>query len=59
VTVEVKVDVSGLGPGTYELGALTITGTAGWEPVIGSPGTVPVTVYVGNFFKVYLPVAVK
>jgi hypothetical protein len=59
VTVEVKVDVSGLGTGTYELGALTITGTAGWEPVIGSPGTVPVTVYVGNFFKVYLPVAVK
>jgi hypothetical protein len=57
--VEVEVDVSGLRPGTYQLGALTITGTAGWEPVSGSPATVPVTVFVGNFLKVYLPVIAR
>jgi hypothetical protein len=58
-TVDVQVDTRGLEPGTYHLGNITITGMAGSEHVNGSPVTIPVTLYLGNVSRVFLPVAIK
>jgi len=57
--VMITVLTTGLGAGTYALGDITITGTADGDPVDGSPATVSVTLYVGDVYRVYLPLVVR
>ena len=59
-TLPVTVSVSGYTTGTYDLGSIVITGTvAGEGEVIGSPATIPVTLYVGEVHRVYLPLTLR
>jgi len=44
---------------TYDLGHITVTGTVGSEPAGGSPVTVPVSLYVGNVSRTFLPVIIR
>jgi hypothetical protein len=55
VAVKAEIDTRGLGPGTYHLGNLTVNGMVESEHVNGSPVIVPVTLYVGNVSRVFLP----
>jgi hypothetical protein len=55
--VAVTIAASGYSTGTYSLGNITVSGTSGGVSV-GSVN-VPVTLYVGQVYKVYLPVAIK
>jgi hypothetical protein len=57
--VEVTIDASGFVTGTHDLGTITITGTVESEPADGSPTTVPVSLYVGDVFKNFLPIVIE
>jgi hypothetical protein len=57
--ISVEISTSGLGPGTYDLGDITITATTDGKPIVGSPVVIPVTLYVGDVYEVYLPLAVS
>jgi hypothetical protein len=65
--IQVTIDLSGLLSGTltvvltdtYDLGHVTITGTTAAGPVAGSPVNVPVTLYVGDVSKVFLPLVIR
>jgi hypothetical protein len=55
-TVEVTVSASGYNnKGTYDLGDIRITGESDGETVEGSPLIIPVTLYVGEVHKSFLP----
>jgi hypothetical protein len=56
VVVAVRVNPSGYGHGSHNLGNITITGTdSEGNPAANSPATVGVTLLVGNFSRLYLP----
>jgi hypothetical protein len=57
--VEVTIDTSGYGPGTYALGTLTIRGTRDGQDVADSPAEIPLTLYVGDVHRTYLPVVCR
>jgi len=63
--VQFVVDLSNLVTDTlllptwYELGTVTITGTADGQPVDGSPVTSSVYVYVGDVSQIYLPMVMR
>ena len=67
VQVRVTVDLNSLLTGTltlvltdtYDLGHITVTGTVGSEPAGGSPVTVPVSLYVGNVSRTFLPIIIR
>lgn len=54
-TVSVVISAGGFSTGTYALGDLVFTGTVGGKLVAGLPASIPVTLYVGPVYKVYLP----
>ncbi|MBK8905047.1 MAG: VCBS repeat-containing protein [Anaerolineaceae bacterium] len=43
----------------HNLGNITITATNNGQPVLGSPKTIPVFLYVGDITQVYLPFTIK
>jgi hypothetical protein len=53
-TVTVTVDTGTYTTGTYSLGSIVITGT-----MTGGPIAVPVTLYVDNVYRLYLPLVTK
>lgn len=58
--VNVSVDGAGFGIGTYDLGAVTVTGSSGSEPVKGSPMDVALTLHVcDEVFNTFLPFVTK
>lgn len=59
VHATVMVTTTGYTTGTYSLGNIVITGTVNSSPVAGSPATIPVTLYVGQVHRVYLPLILR
>ncbi len=63
--VQFVVDLSNLVTDTlllptwYEMGMVTINGTADGQPIDGSPATSTVYVYVGDVSQVYLPLVIR
>jgi len=57
--VSVTIATTGYSAGTHDLGNIDITGTANGGPVAGSPVSVPVTLYVGEVHKIFLPFTLK
>jgi len=55
----VTVSTTGYETGTYSLGNVIITGTSGGSPVQGSPASIPVTLYVGQVHRLYLPIILR
>ncbi|MBI4787808.1 MAG: VCBS repeat-containing protein [Chloroflexi bacterium] len=54
------VNANGYGAGTYNLGSIVINGTDGnGQTVMGSPQTIPVTLYVGTYYRLYLPLVIR
>ncbi|MBC7228162.1 MAG: VCBS repeat-containing protein [Thermoflexales bacterium] len=59
VPLTVTVSTTGYQTGTHSLGSVVITGTSGGNPVQGSPASVPVTLYVGQVYRTYLPIVLR
>ncbi len=59
VPAMVTVTTTGYTTGTYSLGDIVFTGTAESAPVEGSPARVPVTLYVGDVYRIYLPLITR
>ena len=58
-TIDVEIDVGGLEVGAYDLGEITLTGSAYGQAVEGSPGAIPVTLYVVEAVeRTFLPLVV-
>jgi hypothetical protein len=57
VQATVVLTTTGYVTGTHLLGSIVITGTLDGDPVEGSPAVIPVTLYVGDVQRVYLPFA--
>lgn len=57
-TVQVSVNAN-RPPGWYNLGNITINATDNGQPIVGSPVTIPVELYVGEVFKSFLPLTVR
>ncbi|MFQ5611934.1 MAG: FG-GAP-like repeat-containing protein [Anaerolineae bacterium] len=57
--VSVTVETSGYVTGTYSLGSISVNGTSGGNPVTSSPASIPVTLFVGQVYDVYLPLTLK
>lgn len=55
----ISVVTTGYSSGTYSLGDIVITGTAGGMSVNGVPARIPVTLYVGTIYSVYLPLVLR
>ncbi len=55
----VTVSTAGYLTGTYSLGNLVITATGDGSPVQNSPFNVPVTLYVGQVHRAYLPIVLR
>jgi hypothetical protein len=55
----VTVSTTGYETGTYSLGNVIIAGTSGGSPVQGSPASIPVTLYVGQVHRLYLPIILR
>lgn len=59
VPIVVTMDTTGYTTGTYELGNVVFTGTVAGNPVLGSPASVSVTLYVGQVYRTYLPLVLR
>jgi len=59
VPLSVTITTTGYTTGTYNLGAVVITATAGSGTVMGAPASIPVTLYVGRVERVYLPLVMR
>lgn len=59
VPVAVTMNTTGYTTGTYELGNVIVTGTVTENPVLGSPASIPVTLYVGKVYRTYLPLVLR
>ncbi|MBN1180381.1 MAG: VCBS repeat-containing protein [Anaerolineae bacterium] len=59
VTVEVTVSTEGYTEGMHDLGTIRIVGTVDGAPVEGSPIAIPVTLYVGEVHRTYLPLVTR
>ncbi len=59
VEATVTVATTGYVTGTYSLGNIEITGTKSGNPVLKSPAKIPVTLYVGNIHRLYLPLVLR
>jgi hypothetical protein len=59
VRVVVTVSTSGYPDGTHDLGDIVVTGTANGSPIAGSPATIPVTLYVGEVFELFIPTVLR
>lgn len=57
--VTVEISVGGYGPGLYDLGDIVISAIGEGEAVVGSPATIPVTLYVGDVHGAFLPLALR
>jgi hypothetical protein len=55
----VTVSATGYETGTHSLGNVVLTGTIGGSPVQGSPASIPVTLYVGQVYRSYLPIVLR
>ena len=63
-TTQIALTVVGLGTatfptGTYSMGSIVITGTSGGTPVAGSPAEIPVTLYIGQVSRAYIPLVLR
>jgi hypothetical protein len=58
-SIEVDISVGGYGPGLYDLGDIVISAIGEGEAVVGSPATIPVTLYVGDVHGAFLPLALR
>ena len=59
-TIAVDIDVGGLPVGAYELGEVTLTGSAYGHAVQSSPTTFPVILYVvEDVHRTFLPLVVS
>lgn len=58
VPVAVTMNTTGYTTGTYELGNIVFTGTASTS-VLGSPASIPVTLYVGRVHRTYMPLVLR
>lgn len=55
--VEVTVSVGSYGIGMHNLGSIALTGTANGRPVVGSPASIPVTLWmVDQLYQTHLPI---
>ncbi|HQE92788.1 MAG TPA: VCBS repeat-containing protein [Anaerolineae bacterium] len=60
VSVNVVITTTSYQTGTHSLGTIVFTGTVGGgTPVLGSPASVPVTLYVGHVYHTYLPFVLR
>lgn len=59
ISLAVTISTMGYPTGTYFLGNVVITGTNGGGPVQGSPFNIPVTLYVGQVYRAYLPIVLR
>jgi hypothetical protein len=59
VRVVATVSTSGYPNGTFDLGDIVVTGTANSSSVSGSPATIPVTLYVGEVFELFIPTVLR
>jgi hypothetical protein len=59
VPLTVTVSTTGYNTGTYSLGNIVFTGTSGGSPVMDSPVNIPVTLYVGQVYRVHLPIILR
>lgn len=57
--VMVTVSTSGYPGGTHDLGDIVVTGTANGSSVSGSPATIPVMLYVGEVFELFIPTMLR
>lgn len=57
--VTVEISVGGYGPGLYDLGDIVISAIGEGEAVVGSPATIPVTLYVGDVQHAFVPLALR
>lgn len=55
----ISVATTGYSAGTYSLGNIVITGTAGSASVNGVPAQIPVTLFVGTVYRTYLPLVLR
>ena len=59
VPLTVTVSTTDHQTGTYSLGNVVITGTSEGIPVQGSPVSIPLTLYVGQVYRSYLPIVLR
>lgn len=59
VPLTITVSTAGYLTGTHLLGQIVITGTWSGGAIQNSPATIPVTLYVGQVHRVYLPVVLR
>ncbi len=57
--LQVTINTANYLTGTYSLGNIVITATAGSGTVVGAPAEVAVTLYVGHVERVYLPLVMR
>ena len=57
--VDVAVSAAGFLTGTYDLGAIELSGAAGGQPVAGLPASIPVRLVVGDVRCTFLPLALR
>ena len=57
--VIVTISTAGRPAGNYNLGNIVVTGTSGGSPVLDSPASVPVSLYVGQIYRIFLPLIQK
>jgi hypothetical protein len=58
-TVIATVDATGYTTDTYNLGEVVINATFNGDTVLGSPQSIPVTLYVGRVYRIYLPLIIR
>lgn len=58
-SVHLTMDTSGLSSGWTTIGQITATATYEGRTITGSPKVAPVSVYVGDVYRIYLPMALR
>lgn len=58
-SIQFTIDTTGILTGWHTLGDVQVSATSGGEPIEGSPGMATVYLYVGDVFKVALPLVTR
>lgn len=58
-SVSVAISAEGYNAGIHSLGDITVRGSAEDDPVVDSPLSIPITLYVGDLHEVFLPVTMR
>jgi hypothetical protein len=59
VQVQLVITTTGVTTGTWQSWPITVTGTFGGNPVVGSPHTATLYLFVGDIERVYLPLVLR